>query len=147
VFQQVTEVFGLARFIGSTAAATVFQAAVCVLLYNLIQVVRGYVAAAGGRPPGEVSAEKMFGDVRDELAGLHRLVGEPDLPGLIGPARSGPGLRARLRAILRGCWKDRYVKAVNRNPRPHRPKPKQSGAHTSVHRLVLAEKERMRAKT
>lgn len=41
VFQQITEVFGLARLIGGTAAATVFQLAFCLVLYNLTQAVRG----------------------------------------------------------------------------------------------------------
>jgi hypothetical protein len=44
VFGQITEVFGLARFIGSSPEATVFQAAYCLMLYNLIGVVKGYVA-------------------------------------------------------------------------------------------------------
>jgi hypothetical protein len=46
VFQPITEVFALRQRIGSTPQATVFQAVFCLLLYNLIQVVRGYVAAA-----------------------------------------------------------------------------------------------------
>jgi Transposase DDE domain len=40
VFQQVTEVFGLQGLIGSSPRATVFQFAFCLLLYNLLQVVR-----------------------------------------------------------------------------------------------------------
>jgi hypothetical protein len=146
VFQQVTEVFGLTRFIGSSARATVFQAAVCVLLYNLIQVVAGYVAEAGGRPLEQVSSEKVFGDVQKELIGLHRLVDEADLPALVEPPVAAAELPQRLRTILQGCWRNRYIKAVNRTARPHRPRPKQSGAHTSVHRLVQQEKERRRNK-
>jgi hypothetical protein len=40
VFQQITEVFALRRLIGSTPPATVFQAAFCLLLYNMVQVLR-----------------------------------------------------------------------------------------------------------
>ena len=47
MFQQVTEVFTLRRLIGSRPEAMIFQAAFCLLLYNLIQVVRAYVAGAG----------------------------------------------------------------------------------------------------
>ena len=50
VFQQITEVFSLRRLIGSTPQATVFQAAFCLLLYNMVQVVRGYIAAAQPAP-------------------------------------------------------------------------------------------------
>ena len=40
VFQQVTEVFHLQALIGTTPQGTVFQFAFCLLLYNLLQVVR-----------------------------------------------------------------------------------------------------------
>jgi DDE family transposase len=40
VFQQITEVFHLQRLIGTTPQGTVFQFAFCVLLYNMVQVVR-----------------------------------------------------------------------------------------------------------
>jgi len=43
VFQQITEVFALRRLIGKYAEATVFQAAFCLLLYNMVQVMRGYM--------------------------------------------------------------------------------------------------------
>jgi hypothetical protein len=59
VFQQVTEVFGLARLIGKTAAATVFQLAFCLVLYNLTQALRGCVAGAGSRPVAAGSGEKV----------------------------------------------------------------------------------------
>lgn len=44
MFQQVTEVFHLAALIGSTPQATVFQASFCFLLYNMVQVIRAYIA-------------------------------------------------------------------------------------------------------
>lgn len=50
VLQQSTEVFALQRLIGSTPQATVFQAAFCLVLYNMGQVVRGYIAAARPEP-------------------------------------------------------------------------------------------------
>jgi Transposase DDE domain len=46
VFQQITEVFALRRLIGSTPQATVFQAAFCLLLYNMVQVLRVLPASA-----------------------------------------------------------------------------------------------------
>ncbi len=45
VFQQVTRTFGIEGLIGSKPAATAFQFAFCLLLYNTIQVTRGFVAA------------------------------------------------------------------------------------------------------
>ena len=44
-FQKIVEVFELRRLIGSTPRATIFQAAFCLLLYNLLHVMRAFVAA------------------------------------------------------------------------------------------------------
>jgi hypothetical protein len=76
VFQQITEVFARRRMIGSTPQATVFQAAFCLLLYNMVQVLRGYVAAAQPRleVAEEVSAEQLFYDVPRELTTVSVLV-------------------------------------------------------------------------
>lgn len=41
VFQQITEVFELRHLIGSTPQATVFQAALCLAVYNTLQLIRG----------------------------------------------------------------------------------------------------------
>jgi hypothetical protein len=62
VFQQIPEVFALRRCIGRTPQATVFQAAFCLLLYNMVQVLRGYIATAQPQPSlaEEVSAEQLF---------------------------------------------------------------------------------------
>src|SRR4029453_14085955 len=46
VFQQITEVFHLQALIGTPPQGTVLQLAFCLLLYNLLQVVRAYVAVA-----------------------------------------------------------------------------------------------------
>jgi hypothetical protein len=62
VFQQITEVFALRRLIGSTPQATVFQAAFCLLLYNMIQVLRGYIATTQPQPclAEALSSEQLF---------------------------------------------------------------------------------------
>ena len=139
VFQQVTEVFELRHLIGSTPEATVFQASFCLVLYNLIQVVRAYVAQARAEPlpVAAVSAEELFRDVQEELTALHRVVPAAEVAASI-PAAWPPGrLPGRLRQLLGGVWTERWRKAVNRRPRPHKPKPK-GGNHTSVHRLQQA---------
>jgi IS4 transposase len=79
VFQQITEVFALRRLIGSTAQATVFQAAFCLLLYNMVQVLRGYIALAQPQLclAEAVSAEQLFYDVQRELTAVSVLVPPP----------------------------------------------------------------------
>ena len=67
MFQQVTEVFHLATLIGGSPEATVFQFAFCLLLYNMIQVVRAFIAATERRDPQTISTEKLFLDVEREL--------------------------------------------------------------------------------
>lgn len=67
VFQKITEVFSLKRLIASQPKGTVLQLSFCLLLYNLIQVVRAYVAQGQGLTPEEVSAEMLFVDVQKQL--------------------------------------------------------------------------------
>src|SRR5262249_49667532 len=57
VFQKITEVFHLAALIGTTPQGTLFQLSFCLVLYNMIQVVRGYVAEAAERPVETISTE------------------------------------------------------------------------------------------
>jgi hypothetical protein len=150
VFQAITEVFELRHLIGSAPRATVFQAALCLVIYNLVQVLRGYAAA--GRPgPTAVeglSAEKIFQDLHEELVSLHRVLTAAEL--LTALPAPGPAARvtARLRELLGRAWSEGWKKAVNKKPRPHQPKAKQSGAHTSVHKILEAAKaEKQKAAT
>jgi hypothetical protein len=138
VFQQITEVFALRHLIGSTPQATVFQAVFCLLLYNLIQVVRGYVAAAQASPcPVEsLSAEQIFYDVQRELTAVSVLLPVGMVAACYAAEWSVARLRQRLSQLLGGVWTERWRKAANAKARPKEKKAKQSGAHTSVHRLL-----------
>lgn len=146
VFQQITEVFALRRLIGSTPQATVFQAAFCLLLYNMVQVLRGYVAAAQPQVAvaEEVSAEQLFYDVQRELTAVSVLVPPAMLVGAYTEPLSPEALRQRLHDLLSPLWTPRWRKAVNTKPRPKGAKAKQSGAHTSMHRLLVAARQASR---
>jgi hypothetical protein len=74
LFQRVTEVFDLRHLIGGSPQATVFQAAFCFLLPNVIQAVRGYIAAAQHRAPETISTQLLFEDVTEELISWHKFV-------------------------------------------------------------------------
>jgi hypothetical protein len=148
VFQQITAVFALRRLIGSTPQATVFQAAFCLLLYNLVQVVRGYIATAQPQRccADEVSAEQLFYDVQRELTAVSVLV--PPLMVVVTAYTeelSQEELCQRLHDLLDSVWTPRWRKAVNLKPRPKVAKAKQSGAHTSMHRLLPAARQAYRA--
>jgi hypothetical protein len=154
VFQEVTEVFDLQRLIGATPRAMIFQAALCFLLYDLIQVVRAYVAADGAQPRAGVSSEKLFWGVRDELGAWRRL-GTPELAAqalALGTAeRTAPPMAAWLRETLRGSWQVTYRKA----PPKHKPPPgaagirakvpRGHGGHSSTWRILQAAKAAARS--
>ncbi len=134
VFQQVTEVFGLQGLIGSSPEATIFQFAFCLVLYNIIQVMRAYAAQAGERALPEVSTEKLFGDIQRDLNAWNEVV---------GPAKTIDGLppldliatRNRLFDLLRQAWSKVWLKSKTyaRKPRPHTSAKR---CHGSVHRIL-----------
>jgi hypothetical protein len=143
VFQQITEVFALRRLIGSTPQATVFQAAFCLLLYNMVQVLRGYIALAQPQPclAEAVSTEQLFYDVQRELTAVSVLVPPPMVVAAYTEELSREELCQRLHGLLASVWTSRWRKAVNTKPRPKVVKAKRSGAHTSMHRLLHAARQ------
>jgi hypothetical protein len=149
VFQQITEVFTLCRLIGSTPQATVFQAAFCLLLYNMVQVLRGYLATAQPQPclAEELSAEQIFYDVQRELTAVSVLVPPTMVVAAYAEELSREELCQRLHSLLDSLWTPRWRKAVNAKPRPKVAKAKQSGAHTSMHRLLTTARQQHRTET
>jgi hypothetical protein len=143
VFQQITEVFELRHLIGCTPQATVFQASLCLALYNVLQLVRGYVAA--GRPEpvrlDELSTEKIFADLQEELVAVQRLLGPERLLACVPVLETAAQVAAPLRQLLSAAWSARWRKASDKKPRPPKAKAKQSGAHTSVHKLLQQAKQ------
>jgi hypothetical protein len=143
MFQQVTEVFDLRWLIGSTPQAMVFQSAFCFVLFNLIQVVRAYVADGTGRAAEEVSAEKLFDGTRRQLSAWAEL-GEPaHAARYVRPAPTPAALDGRLRDLLGGgrVWRRRWLKSKAKKPQPPRPKAKVGkgqGGHSSVWRVLQA---------
>jgi Transposase DDE domain len=144
VFQAITEVFALRHLIGSAPQATVFQAAMCLVLYNVLQLIRGYAAQAAPEPTevAALSAEQIFTDLHEELVGLHRLLAAEELVQILPTVLTTDEVRAQLKQLLSRAWTARWRKAVNQKARPHKAAAKRSGAHTSVHKLLQAAKAR-----
>jgi hypothetical protein len=138
VFQQITEVFELRHLIGCAPGATVFQAALCLVIYNVLQVVRGYAAQASPEPVqvGELSAEKIFQDMHEELVALHRMVKGERLLGVLPREDRAEAVRARLGLLLRQAWLPSWKKARPGKPRAQRPVAEEPGGHTSVHKVL-----------
>lgn len=148
VFQPVTEVFGLRHLVGSAANATVFQASLCRVIYNALQVVRA--SAAAGRPQplpvAAVSTDKLFQDMQEELMGLHRVLPAEQVLSCPEGREAAEAVGTRLRELLGKAWTERWKKAVNKKRRPHQAKVKQSGAHTSVHKVLQQTKAQPKPK-
>lgn len=141
VFQQVTEVFHLQTLIGTTPQGTVFQFAFCLLLYNLLQVVRGSVAVAQARPIPTISLELVFDDVHRQLIAVSELVAPPVVARLFEPLPDSGTLRQRLTYLLAAVWTFRWLKAPPQHRKPP-PRPTHSaGKHTSVQRLLEAYRQ------
>jgi hypothetical protein len=138
VFQQVTEVFGLEGLIGSSPEATVFQFAFCLVLYNLIQVVRAYVAEAQRRPVATISTEKLFDDVTRQLIAWDVVIDRPTTLAYFQDCPPVPRLRQRLKQLLSSEWHDYWIKAPLRPRRPPARPGKRS--HGSVYRVLQAHR-------
>jgi len=138
VFQQITEVFSLKHLIASTPQGTIFQAAFCLVWYNVIQVIRSYVATGQSKPLAveDVSTEMLFIDIREEVIALAKLVTPAEVVALIPSAWTAETITARLRSRLTSQWRPIWRKAVNKKPRSKVTQAKQSGAHTSVQRIL-----------
>jgi len=134
VFQQVTETFGLSRLIGSGPQAVLLQFGFCLLLYNLMQIVKAYVAEDGKVLASMVSMYYLFDDVRTELTSW-AYHGNGQWPRM---QRGATELIQHLRLLLKGSWDPiRYRKQPDKKPRP-RAGPKQwlEGGHSSVQRVL-----------
>jgi Transposase DDE domain len=141
VYQEITEVFELQQLIGCTAEASIFQAGFCLLLYNLLQVVRAYIAASQrDMPVDSVSTEQIFEDVKREVTALTVLFPSQKIAEWFTEELSHDELVARLTTLLAGVWTPRYRKAKNKKPRRKVKTAKCSGAHTSVYKVLEADR-------
>jgi hypothetical protein len=137
-FQQVTEVFALAKLIGCTPRGIIFQGALCLLIYNLTLTIKGYVAGAGQKQASEVSTENLFYDLSRELIAWSVLGDDAALP---PPAPRDPAaMRQRLETLLGGRWNRRWLKKADKRPRKPREKKPLPGGHASVWKLMQAAK-------
>jgi len=141
MFQQVTEVFHLDTLIGGSPEATVFQFAFCLLLYNMIQIIRAVVAATQRRDPETISTEKLFVDVERELTACTVLWDVEQWAARVDRPWRANEVRKRLNDLLRPVWTDRWLKAKSYRRRPHPVVPR-LGVHMSVHRILLEAKQK-----
>jgi hypothetical protein len=145
-FQQVTEVFALAKLIGASPRGIIFQGALCLLIYNLTLTIKGYVAGAGQQQASAVSTENLFYDLSRELIAWSVLGGGGGggaAPSLPPPAPREPAaMRQRLQILLGGRWNRRWLKKADKRPRKPKEKRPLPGGHASVYKLMQAAKQK-----
>jgi hypothetical protein len=137
LFQRVTEVFDLRHLIGCSPQATVFQAAFCFLLSNVIQAVQGYVAETQQCAPERISTKLLFEDVVEELTAWHKFLPVAlTLEWLDDGVKTAEQVREYLRQRLAGAWKKRWWKAKAKPSAKQKPTTQYlKGGHSSVYRI------------
>ena len=143
MFQQVTEVFGLSHLIATRPAGTIFQFAMCLLLYNIIQVVRGVIATSVDRPRDEISTENLFEDVKREMIAWNVVIEPEATIQHFEGEWSALRVTVRLTELLKDQWQDRWLKARRKKKAPPPPK-EQKRSHGSVFRILEAHQEKLR---
>lgn len=139
VFQQITEVFHLQRLIGTTPQGTLFQLAFCLMLYNMIQVIRAYVAEGAARELATISTELLFDDVRRQLIALHEVVDTSQIVALVPRRMNASDVTKHLRQLLHGLWTPRWRKAPAKKKQPP-PKAATQRTHNSAYRLLQQDR-------
>lgn len=139
MFQQVTEVFGLKQLIGGSPQAGLFQFAFCMCLYNMIQVVRGYVAQTHAKQLREVSAEKLFRDIRDHLITWNLMLDRSQTEDYFAETPTRKQLQERLSNLLGSTWSNLWKAAPPQKIHRTTAK-KRTRTHHSVYRLIEAAK-------
>jgi hypothetical protein len=144
MFQKVTEVFGLKRLIGSTPQACIFQFAFCLLLYNVIELLRSYIAQAQNCNVETISMEKLFDDVRRELIACNVVHTPEETIEHFEPSLSASQVRSRLRTRLARVWSDTWRQSPRQTRRASQRKTKRG--HNSVYRILSAHAARRKPK-
>ena len=145
VFHLVTTTFGLDRLIVTTPRGTVFQLAFCLLLYNIVQVVKLILAEETARPVEKISSRKLLEDVQRQLTALHVMFPIQVIVSQFHTTtpRQATQIRQRLQDTLRGVWRPRWIKALTQPRGSPTPKRRVSGNQISAYREIEQHKSRL----
>jgi hypothetical protein len=142
MFQHVVQTFDLRHLIGATPQATVFQATLCLLLYNASMTIRDYVAQATAQEPKEISLKLFWDDLLRDVTAWMEVIGPSATLGLLQETRINglEDLRRHLQKILANVWTDRWQKApTKKNRQKTSPRAYICGGHTSVYKILHNE--------
>lgn len=136
VFQLITEVFGLEKLVVTTPRGTIFQMALCLLLYDIIQVVKLIIAEQTERPTKQISTQKLLDDVRDQLKGMHLFFPIYVIVKRFHTTTPRPPAKVRhqIQKALSGVWRPRWIKAKTQTRGAPTPKRRVRGNQVSASR-------------
>jgi len=138
VFQLITKVFGLDKLIVTTPRGTVFQLAFCLLLQNILQVVKLILAEQTERPVETISSQKLLEDMRGQLTALHVMFPMPVIVSKFHTTTPRPAAQVihSLQATLRGVWRPRWIKNPTTTRGAPTPKRRVRGNQISAYREI-----------
>lgn len=136
VFQRITEVFHLRQLISSSPKGTIFQCAFCLLLYNLIELERAYIAVAQHLETEQISMENLFYSVHRQLIGWTEMLSTTWTVAYFQKPLTVTRLIQRLHHLLDPLWKEEWLKSPKKKFVPKNQDPPIAGGHTSVFRLL-----------
>jgi hypothetical protein len=142
VFQQVTEVFHLQSFIGTSPQGAIFQFALCSCLYNVIQVLRQYLAHAQHLALQSLSSELIFRDVCKQLTTATQFLTRAELTASIHHEATNQQTRERLATLLEKQPVDAWLKTPPKKPMKPQPKKLVRGGHSSAHKLIQKARQK-----
>jgi hypothetical protein len=138
VFHLVTKTFGLNRLIVTTPQGTVFQLAFCLLLHNIVQTLKLILAEQSGHPVERISTQKLLEDVDEQLIAMHVMLPIHVIVGQfqLTTPQSAVQVLNRLRILLKGLWRPRWMKAPKQRRNPPTPKRRILGNQVSAYREI-----------
>ena len=145
MFQKVTEVFGLEGLIGSNPKACIFQFAFCLLLHNIIHVVRGYIAQAQDKEPSDISAEKLFDDIERQLIAWNVMIEAQVTVNYFERSPKLEEVKSRLQTLLSSQWSNTWLKSPHQERHGKTPR-RRERTHKSVHRILHGHTPRKRSR-
>jgi hypothetical protein len=144
-FQQVTEVFSLSHLIGSSPEASVFQFSFCLVLYNMLQVVRATLASIEHRSVETISTEKLFSDVREHLITWGVLIGSRATVVSWTDPKGPDQVSRRLAILLKSVWTPRWIKAPPKKRKSPYP-PRSTRTQLSAHQIIEKSRTQLRCR-
>ena len=139
MFQKVVQTFDLRHLIGGTPQATIFQAVLCLLLYNITLTIADTVAEVAAIPPQDVSLNLLFDSLQRQMAGWVQMISPEDTVALFAavPVRGVAQMQKYLRTLLTGVWQAAWRKAPTRRlAPPSLDRAYLCGGHSSVEKIL-----------